>query len=251
MIQPLYNLQSVESMMQKDMAQRLLGRTGSFTMGINASRAQVILPWVLPDYNKDFPDVEINFLMDDTVDLEEKLIQGKIDLFLDINTHYNKNFDYIHLCNDRICLVVSERLLKTHFNDKEYEHILSSGDLRYFENFIFSRSYKTGAINFMLKNHLDSNNLKLKTPYRISDIDTQLSLCSKGLCAIFCPQMLLAKIPIHNKNCCKEEYVHIIEIEGFNESLKLDLVSLKHLEKPKYLKAFQDKLCDVLKKHLD
>jgi DNA-binding transcriptional LysR family regulator len=251
LLQSLYKIKSIESMMQKDMTQRLLGETGSFTMGINASRAQVVLPWVLPDYNKDFPDVEISFLMDDTIGLEEKLLQGKIDLFFGVNTHYNKDFDYIHLFEDRICLVVSEGLLKKRFNDREYAHILSKGDLRYFEDILFSRSYITGAINHLLKNHLDSNNLKLQTPYRISDIDTQISLCAKGLCAMFCPQMLLAKIPIHNENCSKEEYIHILPIEGFNESLRLDLVSLKHIEKPNYIKAFQNKLFDAVKKHLD
>jgi len=248
LLQSLYKIKSIESMMKRDMTQRLTGESGSLTIGINASRAQVILPKVLPDYTRDFTDVKINFLLDDTIGLEEKLLQGKIDAFLGINTSHNKDFHYIHLHNDPIYLLISEGLMRKSFDDEKYSRVQKNAKLDMFSNVPFSSSYKTGAINTLLDTHLNSINLKLHTPIRISDIDTQILLCAQEMNAMFCPEMLLKKIPAHNRIKGTREYIHIIPLDELNYGLRLDLVSLKHIEKPKFFMNFLEVLHKNIKK---
>ncbi|WMJ83734.1 LysR family transcriptional regulator [Oscillospiraceae bacterium LTW-04] len=248
MLQSLQQMQAVESMMLKNMEQRTKGEKGSFVVGINSSRAQVLLPQILPEYYEKFPEVKISFLMDDTVILEQRLLEAKIDLFFGINTQYHENFSYQLLRNENIGFIVSEGLLRKHFNEAEYTNILLHPNLKYFTHLPFLGSYKTGAINFLLQSYLKANHMELYNTYDISDVETQLSLCSKGLFAMFCPQMLLSKVNRHNAHCEKKEYIHVLNLEAFRNKLRLDLVSLQHAEKPYYLKEFEKKIQEVVRK---
>ena len=105
MLHSLQKIQAIESSLLDSLAKRAGGMKGSFTMGISASRAQIFLPWVIPEYSRTFPEVEIRFLMNDTVVLAESLRKGNLDLFLGVNTPYGEDLSFTPLCRDELCFI--------------------------------------------------------------------------------------------------------------------------------------------------
>lgn len=249
MLHSLQKIQAIESSLLDSLAKRAGGMKGSFTMGISASRAQIFLPWVIPEYSRIFPEVEIRFLMNDTVVLAESLRKGNLDLFLGVNTPYSEDLSFTPLCRDELCFMISDGLLKRRFG-KEYAHLLAAEtDLSQFADIPFIKSYSTSVVNSALKEYLDQRHIDLYSPYQISDTDTQISLCAKGVGAGIGPRMLLSRIHTHNRNCPEEEYIHILPVKNFNKFLQIDLVSLNYIEKPLYVQAFEEMAVRAIQKN--
>lgn len=249
MLHSLQKIQAIESNLQDSLAKRASGTKGSFTMGISASRAQIFLPWVMPEYACTYPDVEIQFLLNDTVVLAENLRKGNLDLFLGVNTPYGDDLAFTPLCRDELCFMISDGLLRSRFPD-DSDHFLSSEiDLRQFSDVPFIKSYSTSVVNSALKEYLDQHQIDLYSPYQISDTDTQISLCAKGVGAGIGPHMLLSRIHSHNRNCPKEEYIHILPVKDFRKALRIDLVSLNYIEKPLYIRAFEEMSIQAIQKN--
>lgn len=237
----LLKIKAIEQGIHYELQQYCEGTSGSFSMGISASRAQIVLPLILPKYYEAFPNVEISFIMGDTIALEEELLQGKIDLLFGVNTRNNQLFEYIPIWKDEICLIISDGLLRKKFGTQADKIVLEKADLRQFQDVPFIQSNLAGAIDSIMQNYLDKNHISLHSPYHISDTNTQLSLCAKGLCASLNPKMLLSNISNYNLHCCRpEEYIHIISLDGFNEYLRIELVFLKDIIMPPYLREFQN-----------
>ncbi|MBO5513706.1 MAG: LysR family transcriptional regulator, partial [Mogibacterium sp.] len=82
MFRSLQQMQLIERSMNDDLSQRSQETKGSFTLGINASRAQIILPLVMPEFARMYPHVDIHFSLQDTSYAEQQLLNGEVDLFL-------------------------------------------------------------------------------------------------------------------------------------------------------------------------
>ena len=187
--------------------------------------------------------------MNDTVVLAESLRKGNLDLFLGVNTPYSEDLSFTPLCRDELCFMISDGLLKRRFG-KEYAHLLAEEtDLSQFADIPFIKSYSTSVVNSALKEYLDQRHIDLYSPYQISDTDTQISLCAKGVGAGIGPRMLLSRIHTHNRNCPEEEYIHILPVKNFNKFLQIDLVSLNYIEKPLYVQAFEEMAVRAIQKN--
>lgn len=247
MLNSLQKIKAIESNLQDNLLQRAEGNKGRFTMGIGASRAQVVLPWIMPEYRQRFPNVEVHFFTNDTIILEENLLKGNVNLFLGVNTPYRDDLSFSPVCKDELCFIISDGLLRRHFGAEADSIINKEVDLKKLERIPFIKSYSTSAINSVLEEHMNKYQINLRFPYQISDTDTQVSLCAKGIGAVITSKMLLSKVSAHNFNCRKSEYIHIMPVKNFNEYLRIDLVSLKNIEKPLYIKEFEDLLLKVVR----
>ena len=179
MFQYLRSTKILESNMERTLQEMSAGRKGSFTVGLSTSRAQIILPLVLPKYYELFPEVEVSFYVNDTVILEKCLMDGSIDLFLGVNASHNPAFHTMPIISDKIQLIISEHLFQQHFGSKMLSEFYSGVDLTAFSGVPFSLYYETGAMNVIIRQHLSDCGISLeKTPYHISDCDTHILLLS-------------------------------------------------------------------------
>ena len=112
----------------------------------------------------------------------------------------------------------------------------------------FSQNFSTSAASKMLLEFLARSHLTLKIPYRISDTETQISLCAAGMCAAFCPRMLLHGVWTHNLHCAPEQRIHVLSIRELEERLRIEVVSLKAADMPDYMVEFLKILCRQVRK---
>ena len=241
MRQSLQNMQILEASMSRNLDSIARGARGTFTLGISTSRAPIILPQVLQRYYQEFPNVNISFTEEDTKLLEEDLLSGKIDLFIGINTTPHADYEITTLVTEGIMLVISDALLRQHFNAGEIEKMRNGVDLNQFSKVPFVLSFKSGKVNHAIQEYLIYNNVQLNVPYNISDIKTQIQLCATGLCASLCPKMLLQNAYIHNSSCQnKQSYLHAFPIKHLGRDLHIDLVSHKNVMHPDFIRRFVD-----------
>lgn len=243
----LHSVHILENNMERNIHEIADGRRGSFTVGMSTSRAQIILPPVLNRYYEHFPEVEVSFYVNDTIVLEEKLLDGTIDLFLGANASLNPTFHTLPLAIDQMYLIISESLFQKHFGTKEMKDFSQGADLSRFSDVPFSLYYETGAINIMVQQHLKDYGIHLKnTPYHISDCDTHIFLCASGLCAALIPEMLSLRIYEHNAKCEPEKYIHIFPVKNFRYPLRIELIWHKDIRQPLYIKSF----CDMVQEEI-
>ena len=241
-------IKRLEQSAQVRMAKRAQGERGSFRMGISPSRASVILPWILPEFYERFPEINVSFLLNDTVLLEESLQKREIDLFLGVNTRYHEDFEYLSLGQDEICMTISDGLLNRLLGGSVVALETAGLDLRLLERVPFIKSSSTSAVNQLMDGYMAWHKIKLDFPYQISDTATQISLCATGVCAAFVPKMLLSGIQHRNLYCPKEEYIHVVSLaqpEGASKYLRIELVSRKGAP-PKFIHAFERILRDAI-----
>lgn len=242
----LQRIKIIENSTNETIRQHATGERGRFTVGIGASRAQIILPKIMPVYNSLFPKVEVLFLNNDTVVLEDNLRRGNIDLFLGVNPPYKKDLSYTHICNDSLYICISEGLLAHSFPGNSRKLLKGISDLKMLENVPFIKSYSTSVVNRLFQHYMDDHHVQLAFPYQISDTATQIALCAKGLGAIISSGMLLAHISSHNETCRKNEFIHTISIGSFAQPLRLEIVSMPDNKKPLYITEFEKLLINTL-----
>lgn len=246
MLKTLRSVRILETSMEKNLKEISTGRRGSFTVGMSTSRAQVILPLVLKNYYEHFPEVDVSFYVNDTIVLEQRLLDGSIDLFLGVNTSLNPYFSVLPLANDEMYLSISESLFQKHFGSKYLSEFEQGVDLSAFSEVPFALYYETGALNIIIRQHLLDYGITLnKTPYHISDCDTHILLCASGLCAALIPKMLSLRVHEHNAKCGPDKFVHLFPVKNFNYPLRVDLIWHKNVEQPFYVRAFCEMIRDT------
>lgn len=247
MLNTLRNIRNLEHNMEKNLLEISTGRRGSFTVGMSTSRAQVILPLVLRDYYSHFPEVDVSFYVNDTIVLEQRLMDGTIDLFLGVNTNRNDAFSVLPLAKDEMYLIISERLFEQHFGSRQLAAFEQGVDLSAFSEVPFSLYYETGALNIVIRQHLSDCGIALnKIPYHISDCDTHILLCASGLCAALIPKMLSLRVHEQNAKCDPDKFIHIFPIRNFHYPLRVDLICHKNVEQPFYVRAFCEMIQDTV-----
>lgn len=244
MYQFLRSVQVLENNMEHTLKEISDGTKGSFTVGLSTSRAQVILPLALKKYYEHFPNVEVSFYINDTVVLEQALMDGSVDLILGVNASRNPSFSTMPVATDSMQLIISDSLFQQHFGSRRLPEFYDGVDLSEFSQVPFSLYYETGAVNIIIRQHLLDHGISLeRTPYHISDCDTHILLCSTDLCAALIPRMLSLRVREHNEKCEPSRKIHIFPVKNFNYPLRVELIWHKNINQPFYVRAF----CDMVK----
>ena len=249
MLRSLTQMQIIERSMDEDLMQRAMKRKGSFTIGINASRAQIILPLVMPEFATLYPNVDIHFSLQDTAYAEKQLLNGEIDMFLGIEPSFHPEFHYTPLCEDDIRVVASTGLLKLRAADLADLEQDSTIDLNSMEDVPFIYSDVASSVNSLLSTHLNRERIEPWIRYYISDTPSQLLMCVQGLGAAFIPVMLLSHVDKLNVVATPEEHLQVFRINNLQERLSIQSVRLKNRVYPAYVMVFEQLMEQTMKEN--
>lgn len=113
---------------------------GSLKIGIPAYRAQIILPEVLSRFYEKWPNVRIEMVDKTSVQMEEMIFGGELDLFIGIMYQDNPRLEVTTVLNDYIYLVCSDSLLQKYYMDSFCElksRAAGGADLKWFSRLPF------------------------------------------------------------------------------------------------------------------
>lgn len=217
--------------------------SGHITIGMNPTRARIILPELLSDYRSLFPRVSVSCVLGDTAELEEMLLKNKLDLFLGIDTARHQSFLRRELGSDHIFFLASESLCHQCIPSKSIEVLKTTGiSLADLYVFPITRNLTASTLNRLINHSLDFHNTSLKSSYFISDYDTQIAMCGNSLSAAFCPSLILKRVLEYNGNHPRNQQVHIFPVTGMTNYLRIDLVTHNDISQPKFISKFMELL---------
>jgi DNA-binding transcriptional LysR family regulator len=232
----LQQIKSVENIMKTELLESKEGIRGKLSIGMHSTRAKIIMPDLLVEYQKEFPNVSLTVFHDESDNLEKKLLDGSIDMFLGVNVKSSPEIEKVHLMNAKIYLVISDELLNQYFNkDKK---LLKEVSLEEFTQVPFIFSPEISRLYRTVKHFLDDRGLVLNNMLTISDTDTQILLTAKNCGACFCNQIMLQRIELLNKTQFIDNKLRYFRINDMNQTDSIDLIYNKNSYLPQYMKSF-------------
>lgn len=245
MYKTLCKISELEDNLEKKLKTMQGKITPKLTIGVNATRINIILPKLLTEYNKFFPNVVISFIVKDTRALEQLLLKGEVDMIIDLNAQSSPQFHITSIGEDKLHFLISEKLYKKYFKSIGLPKEVTMEMIR---DIPLVSNFEGSTIDGIIKHYAESEGVKLNILYYTGDYETQLSLCCNDLAAAICPTMILKKVFEYNK--LRENKILVFSLKNQSEDLKIEIVTNKGIENPEYMQKFIELLIKIMKKNI-
>ncbi|MGL5434217.1 MAG: LysR family transcriptional regulator [Lachnospiraceae bacterium] len=162
---------------------------GTITLGIPANLGACLLPAVIPEFQAMYPDIKIVIQEDNSVVLNNLLLNGKTDLNI---MHYEDGQDLIHyesLMSDPFYLVIPDSM-KQHYRFPE-DRELSANDLKQLDHQPFIMIAKKQKLRQIADSIIKNANITPDIRYETKSMETAKRLAANGMGVIFLPYSYL------------------------------------------------------------
>lgn len=248
MYKTLCKISDLENDLEKKLKKLQGNIKPKMTIGVNATRINVILSKLLTEYNKFFPNVIISFVIKDTLALEQMLLKGQLDMIVDLNAHSSPQFNIISIGKDKLYFLISENLYKNYFKIEDLERYEEGIELKEVEGIPLVSNFEGSTIDGLIHHYAERDKAKLNVLYYTGDYETQLSLCNSDLAAAICPTMILKKIFEYNKN--EKNNIYVFPLKNQSEELKIEIITNKGTETPEYMEKFIELLKKMMRENI-
>lgn len=102
-------------------------QTGSLRIGCSQLLSSLVLPALVSDFIRDFPNIQLTIIDANTATLENELTNGSLDIVIDTSELSPKFFEQQHLCPENLLLAVPAIFQE---NELCKDHALSLEDIR-------------------------------------------------------------------------------------------------------------------------
>lgn len=225
------------------------GAAGQLKIGINSTRARILMPILLSSYSMNYPNVQISLFSDDTLRLLARLKEGHLDLVVGVGVHAisPEHLTRTPLTRDSIYFVTTRRQLEqAEIAVPVSSRGIPSLSLHALARLPLCRNQKGSTLTNLIDRCLYREGISLHTRYYVSDYDTQLDLCSRHACSIFCPSMLISRVFEKNTYVPDAEKLLIFHIQELTEELPVDLIQNHVFFRPRYLDDFAAALSEAV-----
>lgn len=226
----LQQIHMLESATAERIAELSGGSTGTLTLGINASRARLLLPAVLQTYRQHFPNVCVSVRCDDTARLTQLLLQGGVDLIIGVNSAADPRFHVTPLLTEPVYFVAGTQLLHDFLPDVGQD--VSALSLQQIARLPLCMNLPGSTLAELLGRCAARQNVCLLPSFTTSDYGLQLAMCREGLFGFFCPASLLPGVYA----VCG---LRVFSVVGLQEQLHIECIRSSGTVQPAYAKAFE------------
>ena len=240
MRQCLLGIRLQENAMREQIQSIQSGETGEFTLGMNRSRASILLPKILPRFYSLCHNIRLNIVFGETRYLESQMFRGKMHAFLGVNTPPKKNLRMTHIYYDSLYLVTSRQTMIKYLGSAALQ-IIADGmrgiRIKDFESIPMALQNES-TTEELLSDYCQKNCITLNRVLAINDLDTQIELCRQMEIMTVCPSMFISKIMQSNKENVNREFIYAFPIAGLEKSLRIDMVTPENVNLAKWLSSF-------------
>ena len=234
LVRAAQNLRAIENSLDAEIKAINGAESVTIRIGIHAARARMLLPMVMKTYIDRYPSARIIFSYKDVLTCIEMLKAGEIDAFLAIDCPPDPDFLEFVLEDEPTYFIASQLQLKEN-NINPFDKVIKIEDL---DKFTYLLSPKSSRMRAKLDVFRRSNSLVLDERMVISDFETQLILTSQNLGACFVPKMFLPTVDNLNRSLPTDNKLFIFEIEKFELTSKISVITHKNAYRSRYLKGF-------------
>ncbi len=169
-------------------------RRGELKIGISHTRGQAILPLLLPDYIKEYPQISLSVVEASTRSLESELDSGTIDIMIGFKPFMLEQAETIDLITEHLFLVAPKDMLKEYLGP-DYQKTLAAynkePDIRVFRDLPFVLLKKGDRIRAIIDAEFGKANMIPDIKLETGNVQTAFSLASEGIGLTFIPELYL------------------------------------------------------------
>lgn len=182
------NILNINKQLKMELSDIAGSKKGHIIIGIPNQAGRYILPLILPEFHRQFPQIEISIKEDVTMELEQMLAEGKIDIAVLNLPIQNDKLLYEPISIERIFVaapknhyICSKEYIKNH--NKIYLNCLQN------ENFIIS---KQGQRMRLIEDEIFHKvNFKPNVVLEIENLDTAHRIAANGMGFTFVPENVI------------------------------------------------------------
>lgn len=167
--------------------------SGELTIGITRARGAVYLPMILPKFNRDFPNIKIHLIEENSAHLEQLLREGKIDLMLGRVPKDILGIDCEVVWREQYVIIVPNNFLQKYLPDRA-DYLCAHPEeatLKDFEDCPFLSSRMNQFVGEAFHNCCARANMDPHVILEAYNINIVIALCLEGMGALVCPNALL------------------------------------------------------------
>lgn len=98
----------IERRLKKELEEIVKMKRGKLNLGINSERGSLVLPYVIPEFQKRYPGIEINIIEGINSLIETEMLKGNLDICIETLPIETNGIDYKILDDDPIIIAVPE-----------------------------------------------------------------------------------------------------------------------------------------------
>ena len=251
MVRYLTRIQALENTMSNELADISGGVRGSIRLGMPTTRGITIVPQVVPQFQRQFPNVDVQIYLNDTRTLEQLLLDGELDLFLGVDANQHPLFHKESVGQEPLYLVISQRSMRicypTNWKEMTRRFLRQGADLSLLQNAPLIQGHSNSTTTDLVQKFLLQHNIDAQFPIRVSDFDALVELCRTGQYMTICARAQLHRLIQSGQEIVGDDFVYAFRIQGLTQSTNIELVTPRDTPSLKYMEQFQKMLCTAVK----
>ena len=219
------------------------GQIGEIHLGINATRAHILLPRLLPAFHSLYPKVNLIATLQDTEELVARMLNQELDVIFGIDYPAPPLLTAVPAEEEILILTATNQFLHRYYQGPEPWHDLQPGDyldFRQFSAFPIVGNRKKSTVQHLYTTFLREQGLSHQQIVSISDYATQFELCREHLAAAFSSSFMYHMIRDYNRACGPENAKRLIplRIKNMDYRIKTRIIIPKRPFIPRYMQDF-------------
>ena len=218
---------------------------GVISFGASSMRTNTCLPHILPEFSKQYPQVELRLTDAISSKLEPMVLDGILDFAIVLSGAPNPKLIDHHLLNDQVYLCVSDELLAQYYGEqtqKLKDMAIQGANVTDFARLPFCMH--SNRLGHKLLECFDEGGVTPKTYLTSEDTRITTSMCFQGIAACFATQMRLI-----NRQSDIPDNINIFPVHHHGEPL-IQRISLIR-RKDRYLSHYSKYFLDLLFRYFD
>lgn len=176
--------------MNKEFCDISQNQKGLLRVGVNYSRSFMFMPRVITDFQKEFPNIEIKTYED--LDLTKQLSDGNLDLIITNMKEKLPNLVFENFyVEDTLLLISKELLCSLQISPERVKKSVLSGQLAPLRDCPFIMNEHGGTTSRISMELFSESDFVPVRKCEITNINTILALCLRGVGACFVPRSML------------------------------------------------------------
>lgn len=237
----LYNtlrqMKILENSLEGGLQELSRGTNSVLRIGMHSWRARLLLPQILPEFHKLYPTLKIKIYSNVSSELEQMLLDGKLDIVIARADIIDQRIKTIDLLDETLYISINDSLLKEYFPMQypECKETFKKGiNIEDFADVPFILSLESSNSYADVMELFTAHGITPKCYIQTNISEMHLGSLSLDYGAGFCPLMML---PLLNFSAC-EDTLNIFPINDGKIKSKFQLAYLQRSYLPEYAKMF-------------
>lgn len=211
---------------------------GELRIGIAHTRGQAILPFILPEFSRSHPLVELTVLEGSSLELEDYLEKGQVDVIIGYAPFMLETCESVELMKERMYLLAPRSLLCDRFGEEEASRMLEKyrqkPDITIFNGLPFVMLQKGDRIRSLVERVFSLKGIEPLVTVETGNIQTACALCAEGMGFTVCPEIYLGS---RYTTVGEDTYIRSkIEILDFYDKTGADTIAIGY-NRERYLSS--------------